>query len=185
MFAGLGQWLSENVIFGGLNLWSTFVDFLDTIAAMFGAPKFFTNLFVWMAELLGYLVESAGYIGTMATSLFSLIGALLGHFLTIMAEIISTAVNTITMITDMMAGGYGVGVDLWETFGIGQWITIAIIFYPLYLVILWDQEGMDAVIKQLTMMFGILSWLFDFFVQLIQFTIRLITTVIESIPVAE
>ncbi len=89
------------------------------------------------------------------------------------------------MFTDMMAGGYGVGVDLWETFGISQWITVAIIFYPLYLIILWDQKDMDAVIKQLTMMFGILSWLFTFFVSVIQFTIGLITTVIESIPVAE
>jgi len=185
LFAGFGQWLSENVIFGGLNLWSTFVDFLDTIAAMFGAPKFFTNLFVWIALLLGYLVESAGYITTIATSVFSLFGALLGAFLTTMGDLISSIVNTITKFNEMMAGGYGVGVDLWETFGIGQWITVAMIFYPLYLFILWDQEGMDAVMKQLTMIFGILSWLFYFFVAMIQFTIGLVTTVIESIPVAE
>ena len=112
-------------------------------------------------------------------------GVLLAAFLTTMADLITSFVDTITLFTDMMAGGYGVGVDVWETFGISQWITIAIIFYPLYLVILWDQEGMDAVISQLSLMFGILSWLFGFFVTLIQFVIRLITTVIESIPVAE
>jgi len=185
MFTGLGQWLSENIVFGGLNLWSTFVDFLDTIAAMFGAPKFFTNLFDWIYEALGYVYLSFEYVLSIVSSVFSLMGVLLAAFLTTMADIITSFVNAISMFTDMMAGGYGVGVDVWETFGISQWITVAIIFYPLYLVILWDQEGMDAVVSQLSLIFGILSWLFGFFVTLIQFVIRLITTVIESIPVAE
>lgn len=185
MFAGLGQWLSENIFFGGLNLWGTFVNFLDTIAGMFGAPKFFSNLFDWIYEAFGYVYLSLEYVLSIASDIFSLMGVLLAAFLTTMGDIIWAFVNTITMFTDMMGEIVVAGEDMWTTLGISQWITIAIIFYPLYLVILWDQEGMDAVIKQLTMMFGILSWLFDFFVQLIQFTIRLITTIIESIPVAE
>jgi len=185
MFAGFGQWMSENVIFGGLNLWSTFVNFLDTISGMFGYPTFFSDLFSWIAELFGYLGDSAGYIGTIATALFSLFGSLLAAFLTTVADLITNLVATVTMFSDMMGGAYGVGVNLWETFNIAQWLQLVMILYPLYLVILWDEKGMDAVIQQLTWIFGLLSWLFGFFVSLIQFTIGLITTVIESIPVAE
>ena len=72
LFTGLGQWLSENVIFGGLNLWSTFVNFLDTIAGMFGSPKFFSNLFDWIYEALGYVYLSFEYVLSIVSSIFSL-----------------------------------------------------------------------------------------------------------------
>jgi len=185
MFSGLGQWLSENIVFGGLNLWGTFVNFLDTIAAMFGAPKFFTNLFTWIAELIGYVGESVGYLGDILSALFSLFGSLMGAFLITVADLIYYLVNTVTMVTDALGGAYGAGVNVWETLGVSSWITVAMICYPLYLIILWEEKGLEAVIQQLTWIFGILSWLFSFSVQLIQFVIRLITSVIESIPVAE
>lgn len=185
MFAGIGSWLSENVLFGGLNLWGAFVGFLDTIAGMFGAPKFFTNLFNWIAEMLGYLANSISYMGTVLTAVFQLFTNLMGSFLTTMEDLITSLLATFTYFTDMMGGAYGVGVNLWDALGISQWIMVAMVFYPIYLIILWDQEGMDAVLKQLTWMFGILSWIFGFMVSLIQFIIGLVTAVIESIPIAE
>ena len=168
-----------------LTFWDVFVGFLDTIAAALGAPHFFSNLFTWIGESLEFMVTGAEYLMTIMGSLFTLLGSLLGAFLTTMGDLITSAVTTITMFTDMMAGGYGVGADLFETFQIMTWLQVAIIFYPLYLVILWDQKGMDAVIKQLSMMFGILFWLFGFFVTVIMFTINLITSFIEAIPLAE
>ena len=185
MFAGLGSWLSENVIFGGLNLWGTFVDFLDTIAGWLGAPKFFTNLFTWVGEAVGYLGTSFDYLINIMSDVFSLFGSLLGVFLTTMGDLIASIVNTVTIFTDMMGGAYGAGVDVWETLGISSWLTVALVFYPLYLIILWDTEGMDAVIKQLTLIFGLLSWVFTFMSGVIMEGITLISTLIESIPVAE
>jgi hypothetical protein len=44
---------------------------------------------------------------------------------------------------------------------------------------------MDAVIKQLTWIFGLVSWVFDFMKGIIMEAITLISTLIESIPVAE
>ena len=182
VFSQLAEVLGSSAILG---LWTIFVDFLDTIAATAGAPNFFSNLFDWIAEMLGFLTVSFEYLITITTAFFILIGALLASFLTIMGDLITSIVNTLTIFTDMMGGAYGVGVNIWETFGISTWIMVAMIFYPLYLIILWDQEGLDAVLKQLTLIFGILFWLFGFFVTVIQFTIGLITAVIESIPIAE
>lgn len=185
MFASIGSWLGENVMFGGLNLWGAFVGFLDTIASMFGQPKFFTNLFNWIAQLIGYLADSMSFIPTLLTAVFQLFTNLMGSFLTTMGELIQSLVNTFTSFMDMMGGAYGVGVNLWDALGISQWLMVAMIFYPIYLIILWDQEGEDAVLKQLTWMFGLLSWIFGFLVSLVQFVIRMITSVIESIPIAE
>ena len=185
LFAGMGQWLGDNVLFGGLNLWSTFVNFLDTIAGMLGAPDFFTNLFTWIGESVGYLGVTFDYLIEIVVDVFSLFGSLLGAFLETMGDLITSMVNTVTIFTDMMEGAYGSGVDIWETLGISSWLTVAIIFYPLYLVILWDQEGMDAVLKQLTWIFGLLSWVFTFMSGVISEGISLISTLIESIPVAE
>ena len=185
LFSGLATWMSENVIFGGLNLWGTFVNFLDTIAAWLGAPKFFTNLFTWIGEAVGNLTTAFDYLSGVTVDIFSLFASLLGAFLDTMGELITSVVNTITIFTDMMGGAYGVGVDLWTEFQISTWITLALIFYPLYLLILWEESGMDAVIQQLTWIFGLLSWVFDFMAGVIREAIMLITSLIESIPVAE
>ena len=185
MFSGFGQWISENIMFGGLNLWSNFVAFLDTIAGWFGAPHFFNDLFNWLAELFGYLADSIVYLMDIISDIFVLFGSLLSVFLTTMSDIIAALVNTITMFTDMMGGAYGVGMNLWDTLAISSWITVAIIFYPLYLILLWDTQGMDAVIKQLTFLFGILGWVFNFLISLIIFIMSLVERLVESIPVVE
>ena len=44
---------------------------------------------------------------------------------------------------------------------------------------------MGAVIEQLTWIFGLLVWLFHFFEGLVMGAVQLISSLIESIPVAE
>lgn len=185
MFANFGSFLSENVLFGGLNLWQNFVNFLDSVAAMFGSPTFFSDLFTWIAEFLGYMSTSVSYIGDIAGAFFTLFTSVLGGFLDSIVEVVNSFVTTITVFTDMMGGAYGTGADVWETLGISQWFSVAIIFYPLYLILLWDEKGMDAVIQQLTWMFGLVSWIFTFLLEIVRFVIRMITAIIESIPVVE
>ena len=185
MFSSIGAFLSENVLFGGLNLWGSFVNFLDSIAGLFGQPRFFTNLFNWIGQMFGYIADGISYVATLLISLFLLFASLMGVFLTQMANLISSIVATLDYFGDMMGGAYGVGVNVWNDLGISTWILLLMVFYPIYLIILWDEEGMDPVIKQLTWMFGLLSWIFHFFIALGQFIIRLIVTVIESIPIVE
>jgi hypothetical protein len=185
LFSGIGQWLSENVIFGGLNLWSNFVAFLDTIAGWLGAPKFFSNLFSWLADGFGFMVTSASFMFQLLSSFFLMIGALLVSFVSVLAEMVLSFLNTISIFTDMMGGAIGGAGNLWDQLGIWSWIQVALIFYPLYLVILWEEEGEDAVIGQLTMIWGIAAWLFGFFVQIVQMMINVIGRIIESIPVVE
>ena len=185
MFAGIGQWLSENVMFGGLNLWGNFVAFLDTIAGMLGAPKFFSNLFAWIGNGFTYMIQSATYIFTLLSSFFLMIGQLIGAFITTLGEFVLSIIATLSYLVDILGGiGTGAG-NLWVQFNIMGWLEVALVFYPLYLIILWDQEGMDAVVSQLSLIWGIAAWLFGFFIQIIMAVISFAHTLIESIPVAE
>jgi len=185
MFAGIGQWLSENVMFGGLNLWGNFVAFLDTIAGWLGAPKFFTNLFNWIGSGFSYMIQSATYVFTLLYNFFLMIGQLIGAFITTLGEFVLSIINTLGYLVDFLGGiGTGAG-SLWVQFNIMGWLEVALVFYPLYLIILWDQEGMDAVVSQLSIFWGIAAWLFGFFIQIIMAVISFAHTLIESIPVAE
>jgi len=185
MFAGIGQWLSENVMFGGLNLWGNFVAFLDTIAGWLGAPKFFTNLFNWIGSGFTYLIQSATYVFTLLYNFFLMIGQLIGAFITTLGEFVLSIINTLGYLVDFLGGiGTGAG-SLWVQFNIMGWLEVALVFYPLYLIILWDQDGMDAVVSQLSIFWGIAAWLFGFFIQIIMAVITFAHTLIESIPVAE
>lgn len=185
MFQGIGAWLSENILFGGLNLWGTFVAFLDTIVGWFGAPYFFTNLFNWLGEAFNGMLIGASYAWEVVANIFILIASMIGAFVNTVAELVLSFATFISNFVDFIGGGLGAGADLWTELGISTWITVAIIFYPLYLVILWEEKGMGAVIEQLTWIFGLLVWLYHFFEGLIMGAITLVTAIIESIPVAE
>lgn len=185
LFSGIGQWLSENVIFGGLNLWSSFVAFLDTIAAWLGAPKFFSNLFKWIADGFGYMVSSASFMFQLLSAFFTMLGSLLASFVSVLSEFVLSIIATLGYLVNFLGGvGTGAG-DLWTQFNIWGWLQVALIFYPLYLILLWEERGLDPVIAQLTMIWGIAAWLFGFFIQIIQAMIGIMHTLIESIPVAE
>lgn len=182
---GIGAWLGENVIFGGLNLWGNFVAFLDTIAGWLGAPGFFSNLFAWMGSGWQYLLSSVTYLFQLLLNFFLLLGSLMGSFVSILGELVLSLVATVNYFGDVMGGGIGAAGNLWDQLGIFQWITVAIIFYPIYLILLWEDQGLDAVMGQLNMIFGVASWLFNFFLDIATTVVMFISTIIESVPVAE
>lgn len=185
LFSGIGQWLSENLIFGGLNLWGNFVNFLDTIAGMLGAPHFFSNLFSWIGQSVGYVGNAVGYVLTVIYDIFLLLGSVMVGFLSTIGTLIGSIVNTINFLTNIMGGVVGGAGNLWDQLGISNWIVVACVFYPIYLIILWEEKGTDAVVSQLTMIFGILSWFFNFFYQLATMLINFVSGLVESIPVVE
>lgn len=185
LFSGIGQWLSENLIFGGLNLWGNFVNFLDTIAGMLGAPHFFSNLFSWIGQSVGYVGNAVGYVFTVIYDIFLLLGSVMVGFLSTIGTLIGSIVNTINFLTNIMGGVVGGAGNLWDQLGISNWIVVACVFYPIYLIILWEEKGTDAVVSQLTMIFGILSWFFNFFYQLATMLINFVSGLVESIPVVE
>ena len=185
MFAGMGKWLNENVLFGGLSLWPTFVAFLDTIASWLGMPHGFSNMITWLGTGWGWVVSSFTYGITVIYNIFLLLGSILGTLLSVLGSAIVSFVSVISMITGFITGGFSTGASLWGQLGLTTWLTLGIILYPIYLVFLWDAKGMDAVVSQVTMIWGILSWLAHFFMDVVRTIITMLSGIIESVPVVE
>lgn len=179
------KYLSDNVIFGGLGLWPMFVAFIDTIAGWMGFPHGFSNAMTWLVNAWSWLSSSMGWIVALFPPIFSLLGAVLSKFITLLIDAATYWVQMVTYATNFFSGAYTSGVNFWTDFNMSQWIILLVILYPFYLIIVWDEEGLDAVIGQLTFLFGILSMLASFFLTIIRVVISVISWIIESIPVVE
>jgi hypothetical protein len=180
-FSLIGPWLWLAI----LGLWTVFVAFLNTIAGWIGAPNGFSNLLTWIASGWSWLASSFLYVITIIGAIFTFLISGIGAFIWTIGQALVSFAHVIVQIGSWITGGVtGVG-NLWTTFGISTWLMLGILFYPLYLVILWDSKGLGAVIEQLTWIWGMLSWLANFFLQVIHTIIAVINAVIEAIPVVE
>lgn len=181
------RWLADVLIpgLGGLAIWNQMVDFLDSIAAQFGAPNFFRNLINWFASFVGWLGQSLGYLLIALAEIFTFLAVFMGSVLSIFVEIIGAWIDMASWFVSIMGDGLGTGINIWNDFNITQWLVLAAILYPMWLVFMWDEEGIEPVYRHLTFVRGILEFAFNFFMAIAQFAINLIGRVIESIPVVE
>jgi hypothetical protein len=188
LFSGMSswfKWLGENIVYGGLNIWGTFVGFLDTIAGFIGFPGFFTWLMGMLSQGWSWLVSSFTYIGQMLLQFFLFLASIMVYVVALLTIAVSNIANVISTVASMFSGAYGTGMNIWNDFGLTTWLTLACICYPIYLVILWDEEGFDALSNHLMFVFNILNMLFHFFISIIQLVLSGVHTLIEAIPVVE
>ena len=64
-------------------------------------------------------------------------------------------------------------------------MILGIIIYPIYLVFLWDEDGLDALEHELRRDWWFLSTIFGALINVGRFILQVIMAVIESIPVVE
>lgn len=182
---GLGAYLADNIVFGGLSLWPTFVAFLDTLAAYAGFPNLFSNLFSWLNSGWLWMVNSFTYLILLLTPMFSLLGESMGKFVTVVTTAATQWVAMLQQTWLLLDGAYTSGVHLYNDLGISQWIVLGLILYPLHLVILWDVWGLDPVEREIRIIWDVLNFLFSLFIRVAELIINVIGTIIESIPVIE
>lgn len=184
-FTWVGSWIANNILFGGLNAWGMFVAFLDFIASSFGFPHGFSHMLSWISQEWMYAFNSLTYAFQILFSIFQMLFMVLQSIIGVFAQAITSFVGFITMFQNIMGGAYGNAANLWTTFGIYQWLTLLILFYPMYLLFLWDEEGIDAVWRHLNMVWGLVINILHFLMYMFDHALNLIGRVIESIPVVE
>lgn len=185
VFGGIWQWITEALGPAALGFWDTFVGWLDTIASWLGMPNGFSNLLNWLTNAWTWMTLSWTYIISMLTSVFSFLGVTMGKFTNTMSTVVGNWVLVVQGVFDMLDGVYTGGVSLWDQLGMSSWVTLAAILYPLWLVILWEEQGFDAVEKQLRLIWDVVNMLVHVFLTIIQMTLNIIGRIIESIPVVE
>jgi len=184
-FQGSIKWLSDNIMFGGLNLWGNFVGFMDTIASWLGFPNGFTNLIAWLGSFVSWLSTSFGWLISMLTSTFNFLTAFMTKLINTTATALGIFTNMINNFFFMIGTGYGYTVGTWEMLGMTWWITIFFILYPLFLLGMWEERGLDAVISHINGVKDILAFIGTIFIRVIELTLNIIGRIIESVPVVE
>lgn len=179
------EWLADNIVFGGLNMWQHFLDFMDTIFAWTGNPTAFTDFMLMLNSFWIWMGDSFIYILSFLTSIFTFLGTVMAKFLNTVGTFIANWVSLISGIFSALGDGFNTGVNIWNDLGISTWVILIAIFYPIYLLGLWETKGIDAVINQLRFILDVATWLIRLFISMIQTALNIIGRIIESIPVIE
>jgi len=169
-----------------LQFWDVFVNFLDTVAGWAGFPGGFSTLLSWVGSFWTWMVSSITYLITLFNTIFTtVLGPTLSKFLNLIASVFTQWISIIQTFFSFLDGTLTAGFHVWDELNIAAWITIGAILYPMYLIFLWDQKGMEAVIAQITFIKDVIFTLAHFFLAVAQWFVALIGRIIESIPVAE
>lgn len=184
MSSGL-KWISENILYGELSIWPTFVAFLDTLAGWIGFPNLFSGFFSWLGSAWGGLSSSLTWIGAPFVSGFEFLSIFMVQLITLVVWGFTYIGQTISGVFGFFTGTSAGAVELWNNLNLGQWVILGLIIYPIYLVMLWDTDGLDAVEHELRRDWWVLSTIFGVLLNLARFIMDMIGHVIESIPVIE
>jgi len=185
-------WLGQVVkrlgeVFGPtiLDFWYAFVNFLDTVFTEFGWPNGFSQLLSWIGNFALWLADSFTYLISLLTSVFLFLMAIVEKLANTLSTIITQWVAIIQGIFGMLGDSMNTGVNLWNDLNLGTWVILMAIMYPVFLLLMWDEKGIDAPINHVKMLCDILALIGHVFITVIQVFLRLIGRLIESIPVVE
>lgn len=178
-----------NVVVG---LWNFIVLGIDGLLyAIFPAlgpavfSTFLGGITDFFAGLLGWTVTSIGYLVTLLTSGFQFIGSFFGKMLNTLSSVVTQLVTFVQTFFLMLGDTYTSGVNLWDDLGLSTWVMLGAILYPIYLFGLLVEKGLDAMLRHLTMVINIFSWIFSLLITVVQTFITIIISLLELIPVAE
>jgi len=177
--------LSASLTYGLMSLWGYFAGFLNTLAAWAGAPDFFTNLFTWISSFATWMGTAMGWALTYFADIFTFSGIVMSRYLSTVGTVLTQWGSMFTVAIDLFGNAYTSGLNLWTDLGGIHWLRLAAIMYPVYLLYLWEQRGIDAVINNIRFIMEGVQFFIGLFLAVAQFAINLVVAVIDSIPVIE
>jgi len=212
--SGLGAYLSEQLVHLGLSVgelagsvWATLgsyaqpilssitdalnimgpalVNMIDGIFGWFGYAGAFSTFLDFLGGLWAWLGTSMTYLISLLTSSFDLMSSFMGKFLNATTTAVGIWANMINTFWNVIDGVYAGTLNIYTTIRIDLWIQLFFILYPIYLLYVWEERGLDAVIGHLKMMLDIGAFFGRTFITVIQLFSSIISRLIEMIPVAE
>jgi hypothetical protein len=181
MYDFLVDWILNTLPAG----WQQALTVYDSFFAWLGFPGGATTTSAWLGSAWSWLVSSMTYSLSLFPVFFTFLGTFMVQLVAFIAEAFQWWGMVFTVTGSFLAGGYGTGVNIWTTYNVPQWITLGLILYPIYLVFLWEEEGLGAVIDQITFIYNSLHLMAYVFLTMIHYVSSMITRMIELIPIAE
>jgi hypothetical protein len=158
---------------------------LNDVFGLLGWSGGYTTLSGWVGSGWSWMVSSMTYSISLFPAFFTFLGGWLTGFMEIVVSAFSWWAMEISMIGNFLTGSYGVGVNFWTEYNLTQWIGLVLICYPIFLVFMWDERGLGAVIDHITFMYNSFHLLAYILLTMIHYISSMITRLIELIPVAE
>jgi len=165
-------------------LWNWIVSGMDSLLSFTGNTHLFSDFISFMGTLATNIANAISYMGTLITQAFSLVSALWNSFARVLTSFVGTFVNMWNTFSSLMQGGYGMMIDFY-----GMWapvldsiLVLLAIGYVLWLIILWEDKGLGAVIDHIRGVLDILGFVASIFLRVIQMLVNVVTAVLEAIP---
>jgi len=165
-------------------LWNWIVSGMDYLLSFTGNTHLFSDFINFIVTLATNIANAIIYIGTLITQAFTLIVPLWNTFVTILTNFVGTFISMWDKFVEVMQGGYGMMVDFYGMFEpvLPSILTLLAIGYVIWLIVLWEQKGLGAVIDHIKGVIDILSFVASIFLRVIQTLIHIITAILEAIP---
>lgn len=180
---------AEPIMSALVNAWAimgpALVGMLDTIFGWFGFENGYSIISGFITSLWAWLGTSITYSVSLLTNAFELMTSFIGKFVNTVAITVGNWVNMINTFWYILDNTWGGAQSVWDTIGGSIWITIIAILYPIYLLYLWDEQGLDALLSHLKMLIDIGAFICRIFITVIQLFVNILSNLIEKIPFAE
>lgn len=165
----------------GMGFFSLSIDFIDHVFAALGYPALVTTIFSWMDSLFANVPTLLGYGLTLIDTIFGAITVSASNTLTQLTSVVTIWIGMYSTVMDMLNGVLTPGINLWNDLGINSFIQIGAILYPLWLLMMASDKGMQAVIDHLTGVLNIGSFFLNFILNVAGFFVSLLTGLIGAI----
>ena len=165
----------------GMGFFTVSIAFIDNVFAALGYPALVATIFGWMDSLFSYVPTLLGYGIALIGNIFTLINISAGNTLTQLTSIITIWAGMYGTMMDMLNGVMTPGINLWNDLGINSFIQIGAILYPIWLLIMASEKGLQAVIDHLTGVLNIGSFFLNFILNVGGFFISLLDGLIGAI----
>lgn len=187
LFGGLAERIGQFIWSGLLGAVKTLVNALDTIATWFGMPAGFINSIINMVVSLPvYFLSLVTLLGETMVNLLRFIETAFNsltfgmlYFIELLGRIVSRQLQFWKIFIQLMTGGYGQEINIWQDYGLETFITIGLVFLPWWELnrVLGSKQSIDTLRKDV----GLISGIFNFFVEFLKTIIWVIQVIVDMI----
>lgn len=181
IFATALKRLSNSISGFGLNFFTLSIDFIDNVFSALGYPALLTTIFGWMSTLFSFIPDFLDYFLTFAGNMADILGATAGDALTQLSSVITIWLGMYSTVQDLFSGVFTPGIALWNDLGISSFIQIGAILYPIYLLVMATEKGLQAVIDHITGILNLGSFFLNFILNVAELFVNLLTGLIGAI----
>jgi len=177
--------ISDNLGKGLLNFWNIFTGFMNAIASWVGIDNLWTILMDMINDLWQWAVDSFTYVALLLVSMFAFLSVSMLKIASFVNQVVQQWVDMITTTIAFLDGAYTSGIHVWNDLGMSWWLLLGAILYPIWLVYLWEEEGLDAVINHIKFIADMFYSAIHVFIIIAQNVVSFIQYIIEAIPIVE